>query len=161
MSTRRLWYEEGLKSISILYNNNLFDVFLNKERLGKILSKFLKTRQNRDCSAPVEFFLQTLQTQTKKYISYKHKLVALSSGFFQQHILSSLCPRRSHWYSPSRLTSMARRTTENGTHSSSPSAHHDSQFTTAHRPCAPSGRCSTMYREAERICQQYTTLLAK
>lgn len=52
---------------------------------------------------------------------------------------------------PSRLTSIARRITENGTHSSSPSAHQDSQLTMAHKPWAPSGKWSTMYSEAESI----------
>lgn len=52
---------------------------------------------------------------------------------------------------PSRFTSIARRITENGTHSSSPSAHQDSQLTMAHKPWAPSGKWSTMYSEAASI----------
>ncbi|KAI8421801.1 hypothetical protein MSG28_009758 [Choristoneura fumiferana] len=50
---------------------------------------------------------------------------------------------------PRRLTSIARRMTEKGTHSSSPRAHHDSQLTIAHRPCAPSGRSNVELQSVE------------
>lgn len=52
---------------------------------------------------------------------------------------------------PNKLMSMDFLKTANGIHSSSPSATQVAQLTTAHKPLAPSGRCSEMYSEASSI----------
>lgn len=77
-----------------------------------------------------------------------------SSNFYCYSHLTAKLNNTSRFLLPKRFTSIALRITENGTHSSSPRAHQDSQLTIAHNPWAPSGRWSTIYNDAERICKQ-------